>query len=74
MSERQGFLVRNGLLATGGLVIVALLVIFYATVSGAVDRAAQHHAEALANSRISTTASSTTIAPKRLASLSTGSN
>lgn len=48
MSERQGFAIRNGFLAGGALVILVLLVLFYSTVSGAVDRAARRHADASA--------------------------
>ena len=72
MSERQGSLVRNGFLATGGLAILALIVLFYATVSGAVDRASHRRAEALDNIRLSAKAGAVPAAP-RLASLSTGS-
>ena len=46
MSERQGFVIRNGFLATGALAIFVLLMLFYSTVSGAVDRAARHRADA----------------------------
>lgn len=51
MSERQGFLVRNGLVASGALAVLVLLMLFYATVSGAVDRAARHRAEAADSAR-----------------------
>lgn len=40
MSERQGLVFRNGFLASGALAILVLLMLFYSTVSGAVDRAA----------------------------------
>jgi hypothetical protein len=51
MSERQGVVVRNGLLAGGAFVIVMLLVLFYSTVSGAVDRAARHRADGVGGAR-----------------------
>jgi hypothetical protein len=41
---RPGFLVRHGLLASGALALLVLLVLFYSTVSGAVERAARHRA------------------------------
>lgn len=72
MSERQSFLVRNGFLATGGLAILVLIVLFYATVSGAVDRASHRRAEALDNIRLSAKGGAVPASP-RLASLSTES-
>ena len=45
MSERGGFVIRNGLLATGALAILVLLMLFYSTVSGAVDRAARQRTD-----------------------------
>lgn len=56
MSERQGFLVKNGLVACAAFAGLVLLMLFYATVSGAVDRAANHRAEAAdsARSRVAT--------------------
>ncbi len=45
MSERQGLVIRNGFLATGTLAILVLLLLFYSTVSGAVDRASRHRAD-----------------------------
>jgi len=45
MSERRGFVIRNGLLAAGALAILVLLMLFYSTVSGAVDRAARQRAD-----------------------------
>ncbi len=53
MSDRQGFLVRNGLIATGVLAALMLLTLFYSTVSGAVDRATQRRAESADNARLS---------------------
>ena len=44
MSERQGIVVRNSLVATGGVAVLVLLLLFYATVSGAVDRASRQRA------------------------------
>lgn len=69
MSEGQGFLVRNGFVATCAFAIVVLLMLFYATVSGAVDRASQRHAEAADNARLSA-AKAVVPTTSRLASLS----
>ena len=69
MSERQGFLVRNGLVASGAFAAVVLLMLFYATVSGAVDRASSRRAEAVDSVRLSTTVGSP-LKAARFASLS----
>lgn len=66
MTERQGFVIRNGFLATGALAILALLSIFYSTVSGAVDRAARHRADGVASIAAQSTLSPQ---PRKLASL-----
>lgn len=51
MSERQGFLVRNGFVATCAFAVVVLLMLFYSTVTGAVDRAARHRADVVDGAR-----------------------
>jgi hypothetical protein len=51
MSERQSLVVRNGLLASGAFAILVLLMLFYSTVSGAVERAARHRADGVASAR-----------------------
>ena len=55
MSERQGFVIRNGFLATGALAILVLLMVFYSTVSGAVDRAARQRADGSGAARAAAT-------------------
>ena len=67
MSERQGFVIRNGFLATGALAIFVLLMLFYSTVSGAVDRAARHRADAASPVATQSTPSTQS---RKLASLS----
>lgn len=69
MTEQRGFLVRNGFVASCALGILVLLMLFYATVSGAVDRASHRHAEAADNARLSAAASAVP-ATSRIASLS----
>ncbi len=66
MSDRQGFVMRNSLLATGALAILALLALFYSTVNGAVDRAARHRADGVAPVAAQ---SALTPQPRKLASL-----
>lgn len=61
MSERGGFVIRNGLLATGALAILVLLMLFYSTVSGAVDRAARQRAD---SSGVARSAASAKLAPQ----------
>jgi hypothetical protein len=63
MSERQGVVVRNGLLATGSCAVLVLLALFYSTVSGAVDRAARHRADGVTGTQ--STAQSARTAPVR---------
>lgn len=72
MSEQKHGLLRHGLLALGGLTILMLIVLFYATVSGAVDRAAHRRAESVDNLRLSAQAGALPAAP-RLAALRTAS-
>ncbi len=69
MSEQQGFLVRNGFVAACAFAILVLLMLFYATVSGVVDRASYRHAEAADNARLSAAATAVPTT-SRLASLS----
>jgi uncharacterized membrane protein len=48
MSGRDFAFVRGGLLASGAAVALVLLMLFHATVSGAVDRAARQRHDAAA--------------------------
>jgi hypothetical protein len=64
----QSFLVRNGLLASGVLALLVLLVLFYSTVSGAVDRASHHRVGAVDTLR-SQIAADTSPAGRTLAAL-----
>ena len=64
MSERTGFFVRNGLVATAGFAVLVLLMLFYSTVSGAVDRAQQRRAEIADNARLSKAAGAIPDAPR----------
>ncbi len=62
MSERQGSVIRNGFLGTGALAILVLLMLFYSTVSGAVDRAARQRADGANTAR----SSAVTVAPSQV--------
>ncbi len=67
MNERPGYLVRNSLLAMGAFAIVVLFMLFYSTVTGAVDRASQRRVASVDNARLLGSSAAMTSAPRFVA-------